>query len=414
MNLMARAGRHWASWAVVGALVVSGCGANSGSPNSGAATELLVGSIEDLSGSNQSQTFTSAEGVRFAVDTLNKAGGFTVAGKKYKLKVLERDTRSDSAVAVSAAQELVRDRQVVVMFGTELGTGVSTIPITQKAGIIHFMAPSNVEPELDNPNNCCLFRSSLSNRYRDPLWFKAGVPMLQSADPSIKTIAFILPNDANFHGLATTWGNAAAGAGLKVVDSKFYQGGTTDFSGVISSLAASKPDVIFGGPLIPDDQAMIRQATEQKVGKAFMFPAIPPSIAKDALGHTISNPVVTVFTGQQFAQPSSDSLKTFIEQYKTWRGGQMPQQVAESVLFFYDSVSQWTQALSKAGCIPTNDGSGGGQESACTKKVVQVLTSTTYNGIRGPIQYDSTHRVKYPLDACVTVMDNLTCKSFAP
>lgn len=409
-----RVGRHWALGVAVAAVVASACGGNGGSSSSGGTTELLVGSIEDLSGSNQSQTFTSAEGVRFAADQINKAGGFTVAGKKYKLKVLERDTRSDSAVAVAAAQELIRDRQVVVMFGTELGTGVSTIPLTQKAAIIHFMAPSSVEAQLDNPNNCCLFRSSISNKYRDPLWFKAGVPMLQGADPSLKTMAFILPNDANFRGLATSWGNAAEAAGLKVVDTKFYQGGTTDFSGIISSLAASKPDVIFGGPLIPDDQAMIRQATEQKVGKAFMFPAIPPSIAKDALGRSIPNPVVTLFTGAQFAQPSTDKLKQFIEQYKAWRGGQMPQQVAESVLFFYDSVTQWTQALQKAGCVPTNDGSGGGQESACTKKVVQVLTSTTYDGIRGPIQYDSTHRVKYPLDACATVMDTLTCKSYAP
>jgi branched-chain amino acid transport system substrate-binding protein len=334
-----------------------------------------------------------------------------VAGKHYKLKVLERDTRSDSAVAVTDAQELVRDSQVIVMFGTELGTGVPTIPITQKAGIVHFMAPSNVEPELDKDTNCCLFRSSISNKYRDPVWLKAAGQQLQSADPSIKTVAFVLPNDANFRALAQTWGNFAESSGLHVVDTKFFQAGTTDFSGIISSLAGTRPDVIFGPPLIPQAQAIIRQATEQRVGKGFIFPAIPQSIAKDALGRGIPQPVVTLWTGQQFAQPSTDKLKQFIKDYQAWRGGQMPQQVAESVLFFYDSVSQWTKALQKAGCVPANEGSSSGP-NACQKKVVQALVSNPYEGIRGSIQYDSTHRVKYPIDACVTIGEQLTCKSY--
>ena len=372
---------------------------------------LKIGSIEDLTGTNSSGVVLTAEGTRFAAETINKAGGFEVNGKRYNLEVLERDTRSDASVAASATLELVRDKGVIVLFGTQLETGVSAIPITQEAGVIHFMAPTAMEKELDNPRNCCLFRSSISSKFRDPVWLQAAADLLHKADPSLKTVAMIFPNNASFQALSKIWGDAAKAAGLEIVDTQLYEPGTTDFSGLVSSVGRKKPDIIFGGPLPTDSQAIIRQAVELGVGKAFLFPAVPLTIGKDALGKPLSQPLVSMFTGAQFAKPSTPELQSFIDSWLKWRGGgAMPKQNPESVLFFYDSVFQWVAAVKKAGCVPDNPGASAGPDE-CTSKIVAILTKDPYTGIRGLIQYDATHRVKYPVDACIVQGETITCVS---
>jgi branched-chain amino acid transport system substrate-binding protein len=390
-----------------------GSGASKGGGDD-AVTEVPIGVIEDLSGANASQAFTAAEGVRMAADEVNKKG-FEVAGKKYKLKVLQKDTRTDPSVAVSSTQELVRDNGISALFGTELGTGLPAIPISQKAGILHFISSGASEAELEKPENCCLFRSSLANKYRDPTWFKAAVESAQKADPSLKTMATIFPSTQDFRKvIVPNWVNSAKTEGLSVVATKYFAPGTTDFSGIISSLASSKPDILLLPPTPPEAQALIRQAVEQKVAKAFFVPAVPADIAKQAVGHGIDQPVVVMYTGAQFGQPTTDATKQFIERYKAWRGGKLPEQVAESSLFFYDSVHQYVAAMEKAGCVPKNEGGGGKSAEECSKKLVGVLTSTPYEGVRGTIQYDATHRVKYPLDVCTTVQDDTTCQTFNP
>jgi ABC-type branched-subunit amino acid transport system substrate-binding protein len=352
--------------------------------------------------------------VKLAVDQINKRGPFTVAGKQYRLQLFQQDTRSDPTVAATAGPQLVRDNQVVVMFGTVFDTGLPVIPTAQKAGVIQFMGSTAVEKELDKTENCCLFRSVISTKYRDPLWLKGMVDAVHTADPTLKTMAFVFPNSQTNQLLVNGWAGAAQATGMDVIAKKYYTPGTTDFSSVLSSLASQHPDVIFGSYLTPDAQAILRAAVEQGIGKAFMFPAVSTDIAAQTLGHTIAQPVIVPFTGAQFYLPATQKIRDYITLYKGSRGGSLPTGSPETSLFFYDSVGQWVSALQQAGCVPVNDGSGLGGASDCTKKVVSTLTSKPYDGVRGPIQYDSTHRVKYPIDVCITITSTTTCKSYTP
>jgi len=377
----------------------------------GEAITLKIGSIEDLSGTNSSAALLTAEGTQFAADTINEAGGFEVNGQRYLLEVVERDTRSDASVAASAAQELVRDEEVIAMFGTQLETGVPAIPITQEAGVIHFMSPTAMEPELDNPDNCCLFRSSISSKFRDPVWLQGAADALHESDPSLTTVAMIFPNNATFQALAGIWGDAATAAGLEIIDTQLYEPGTTDFSGLVSAVASKDPDIIFGPPQATDSQALIRQAIELGVGKAFLFPAVPLSIGATALGQPLDQPLVSMYTGAQFAEPSTAELQTFIDDWIAWRGGgDIPPQNPESVLFFYDSVFQLVEAMQEAGCVPENPGADAGADD-CSASIVDILATTPFTGIRGTIQYDETHRVRYPVDVCKIVVEDITCVS---
>ena len=97
-----------------------------------AAEPIKVGWLSSLTGALSSAALAENEGVQFAVDEINKAGG--INGRPIEL--LTRDTAGDPTKAVNFAQQLAFSEKVHFIIGpVNSGEGLAAAPIIARAGI---------------------------------------------------------------------------------------------------------------------------------------------------------------------------------------------------------------------------------------------------------------------------------------
>src|SRR5581483_2360909 len=81
---------------------------NTGGTTTAFAGTIKVGGLYPLSGQEASPlTFGGRTGMQTGINDVNASGGVEVAGKKYKLEHLVRDTESEAVATVAAAQDLI-------------------------------------------------------------------------------------------------------------------------------------------------------------------------------------------------------------------------------------------------------------------------------------------------------------------
>lgn len=97
-----------------------------------AAEPIKVGWLSSLTGPLSSAALAENEGVKFAVEEINKGGG--INGRPIEL--LTRDTAGDPTKAVNFAQQLAFSEKVHFIIGpVNSGEGLATAPIIARAGI---------------------------------------------------------------------------------------------------------------------------------------------------------------------------------------------------------------------------------------------------------------------------------------
>ncbi len=108
--------RHWPAriaTALAGLAAVIGLGLASAE----AQNTVKIGEIEAQTGPLNTYGWMSAQGMRMAVDEINKAGGFAVAGKTYTLELLNPDTQGNPQQALIELKKMLEEEQVRFVFG---------------------------------------------------------------------------------------------------------------------------------------------------------------------------------------------------------------------------------------------------------------------------------------------------------
>jgi branched-chain amino acid transport system substrate-binding protein len=88
---------------------------------------VKIGQIEAQTGPNAIYGYMSSQGMPLAVDAINKAGGFQVAGKTYKLELISPDTRGDPKEASIQLKRMVESEGVKFIFGPFLSNVFVTV-----------------------------------------------------------------------------------------------------------------------------------------------------------------------------------------------------------------------------------------------------------------------------------------------
>ena len=120
-------------------------------------TEIVIGSIQDLSGPLAGYGKQARLGMMLRVDELNEQGG--IGGRK--LKILFEDSGYDPKKAVLAAQKLVNQDKIFMMVG-HIGTAQNNaaMPVQFEKNVINFFpitaAREMYEPfhKLSTPTRC--------------------------------------------------------------------------------------------------------------------------------------------------------------------------------------------------------------------------------------------------------------------
>jgi branched-chain amino acid transport system substrate-binding protein len=271
--------------------------------------EILLGSIQDLSGPLAGFGKQARAGMLLAVDEINEQGG--INGRKLKLNV--EDSGYDPKKAVLAAQKLVNQDKIFMMVG-HIGTAqnMAAMPVQFEKNVINFF-PITAAREMYEPFN--KLKYSFAAPYYDQI--RLATPMLVKEKGAKKVCTLYQDDD---FGLEVLKGgeDGLKSIGMEFAEKTSYKRGATDFSSQISKLQSSGCDFVVLGTIIRETIGAI--GTARKLGYNPTF--LGSSAAYTDLIHKIGGKAMDGFYAAMTVQnpytdEQSPSLRFWANKYKT-------------------------------------------------------------------------------------------------
>ena len=201
-----------------------------------AQSTIKIGWLSSLTGPLSSAAIAENQGVQFAVDEINAAGG--IAGKKIEL--ITRDTASDPTKAVNFAQQLAFSDKVNVIIGpVNSGESLATVGIIAKAGIPNLII-GTVDELTDPKKYPRAFRLINTNRQ----WIEAANAYVLG---KLKKTKIAVIGDTSGYGTssAKTALELLEKAGVKPVYSVLIDPNKTDLTDEMNKAKAAGAEVIM-------------------------------------------------------------------------------------------------------------------------------------------------------------------------
>ncbi len=205
-------------------------------PLSAAQPPIRIGWLSSLTGPLSSAAIAENQGVQFAVDEINAAGG--ISGRK--LELITRDTSGEPTKAVNLAKQLAFVDKVDFIIGpVNSGESLATVPIVAKAGIPNLII--GTIDELVDPRRFPLaFRAINTNRQ----WIEAANDYALKVLKK-KKIAII--GDTSGYGTASAKvaHELLEKAGIKPVYSALVDPNKTDLTDEMNKAKAAGAEVVM-------------------------------------------------------------------------------------------------------------------------------------------------------------------------
>lgn len=362
-------------------LAVGIAGLSLGSANAQGVVKL--GEIEAQTGALNTYGWMSSQGVRMAVDKINKDGGFEVAGKKYKLELLNPDTQGNPQQALIELKKMIEQEQVKFVFGpflTNVYKGIAPYAQGADGKFLLIGGATAIHFDLGKPKNDYLMRSW--NWDAGPSGF--GSLMVKNLkERGAKKVAMLMQNDAFGHVARDIYAPLFKDAGI-AFEEEWFEPGTTDFSSVLAKIAAGKPDYLFPGYTDAVLYDIVRQATEVGITKFWLVRgSLGPGLKnKDAINEYV------IYIPKYFeeAEKTEPKVKAFVADYQAFYKTKFPyDQAPLCSSSCYDHVFMLVEAMKKAGTVDD------------VAKVKKALMSFTYEGIWN-MRFDETGEAVFNFD----------------
>ncbi len=316
--------------------------------------EIEWGWMFELSGPPQIQIFglVTGDGVRFAVQEINDAGGFQIDDTIYTIKLLEHDTESDPGKTIGITRQLVVDDGVNVIWGpAALGEAEATL-ITQPEQVLHLCACQDRETTS---------LSSVEKAAGESHWafqtlpavsgfFLQGALNLKEDHPEYERVAIICIDTDIGRSVCGFYEDAYEGAGFEIVGREDFPPGTTDYTPLLTNLKQQNPDVLLN---FDDPTAQINilgQALDMDVAISYNT-SLPPDIVQAAFGDRLEGKIITAGgIPRQATVPTSAAAAAYFERYAEFSGGELPLASFVSLLS-YDFVYMLVAAMQQAGTV---------------------------------------------------------------
>ena len=186
-----------------------------------------------------------SKGYKAYFDASNDKGGIEIAGKKYKIKIVDKDDEYTASETATNISSLVGDdgSKAFAVFNV-VGTA-NNIAIRDDLGtncVPNIFAASG-SPAMGDPDHPWTIGSTLSPYTVE---IKSYVDYLKKEKPNAK-VAMLLQDDDFGQAYKEGFNLAIKGSKITLAQSKTYQAGTDDVTSQVTSLAASGADVFIDG-----------------------------------------------------------------------------------------------------------------------------------------------------------------------
>ena len=261
-----------------------------------AADTIRIGFVTPLTG----PLALFGEADKWTVDQMKQAfkDGISVAGKKYSVEILIKDSQSNPNRAAEVASDLILKDKITLMVVSS--TPETTNPVSDVCELNETPCISSV----------CPWQPWFFGRKGDPakgfawthhfFWgLEDVIGNFTNGWKSVKTnkkVGGLFPNDGD----GNAWGDKAVGFPKPLADMGFtlndpgrYQNGTQDFSAQIAAFKKDGVEIVTGVMIPPDAKTFLTQAKQQgfnpkviTLGKALLFPVGIEALGDLGLGLT--------------------------------------------------------------------------------------------------------------------------------
>ena len=346
-----------------------------------AADPIRIGWLSSLTGALSSAAIAENQGVQFAVEEINQAGG--INGRKIEL--FTYDTQGDPTKAVNFAQRLAFVDKVHFVIGpVNSGESLATVPIVAKAGIPNLII-GTIDELVDPKKYPRAFRAINTNRQ----WIAAA------NDYALKTLKHskvAVIGDTSGYGTssAKTAAELLEKAGVKPVFSTLVDPNKTDLTDELAKAKAAGADVLMPWSAATGLLARLLNARGDMGWKgpvvghpALMAPAIRKLLNKpEYWTEAYAAGYVSMTTGSDGKLPVA--TKALIERMRSKLGGNEVDFMFWWVALGYDTVRIVEHAVKKAG----------GTEPAAIQKVLE--TTPELRGVYATYGWTAEDRNGFP------------------
>jgi branched-chain amino acid transport system substrate-binding protein len=371
----------------------------------GTATKTVTldwGAMFELSGPPQVSGFGNPtyEGVKLAVKEINDAGGFQVGDTVYKINIVEEDTGSDVPRTIAAAQSLVQDKQVKVIFGPATLGETEATQITQQAKVLHLCPcqerEQNALSSVDKAHGASQWAFQTLLPYS--LLIGQAAQNFKKEYPTFNSIGLICQDSSTGRDICGRTRDAYAAEGIKVIgDIQYFPVGTNDYSPFLTNLKnAGDVDFLFNYDNPENTPTIVRQAIQLGVGKLQLV-TVPANLVGPLVGIPITIPISAGAAPRQEVQPTSQKAADYFDRLRAFEGiapgGNLPPASFVS-LFTYDYAYMVAAAMQKAGTVDD------------TTKIAKALEIEHFNGAaEDDLFFNTRHLAVHGTEPCTVTPD---------
>lgn len=315
--------------------------------------EILIGTIQDLSGPIAGFGKQDRMGMMLAVDEINEQGG--INGRK--LRLLVEDSAYDPKKAVLAAQKLVNQDKIFMMVG-HIGTAqnMAAMPVQFEKNVINFF-PITAAREMYEPFH--KLKYSYAAPYYDQM--RLAVPKLVK-EKGAKKVCTMYQDDDFGSEVMKGGEDGLKTIGMEFAEKTSYKRGATDFSSQVSKMQSSGCDFIVLGTIIRETIGAI--GTARKLGYNPTF--IGTSAAYTDLIHKLGGKPMdglyaTMTVQNPYTDEQSPAIRFWANKYKT----KFNEDPTVFSVYGYSVINTFATAATKAG------------KNLTTESFIKVMDSLT-------------------------------------
>ena len=212
------------------------------------AKDVVIGFTGPLSGPGAGYGRDNVNGLQMAVDDTNKAGGLTIKGKKYKVKLKSYDDMISPPNAVNNARRLVARDGAVVIFNPVFNTIAPLMQINEQPGSEFLVMAYSSTPKIEEiPNK---LTASIPPPFTAYVHAFADTAKKKGWKKGAMMVTLGAYGDEWREAWKHYWVEEIGGEILADKPANYYT--ETDFSAQLSAVLATNPEyLLIGGPSEP-------------------------------------------------------------------------------------------------------------------------------------------------------------------
>ncbi|MDN4056234.1 branched-chain amino acid ABC transporter substrate-binding protein [Massilia sp. YIM B02763] len=337
----------------------------------GAQQVVKIGHVAPISGPSAHLGKDMENAARMAIDELG-AKGYAINGQKVTLQLVAEDDGADPKQGTAVAQKLVDAHVNGVIGHLNSGTSIPASKIYDDAGIVQ-ISPATTAPRYTRQGFPGAFRTVASDAKLGGTLSKYAIETLK-----VKNIAVIDDRSTYGQGVADEFVKGTKKPGVKVVGREFTSATATDYTAILTSIKAKKPDLVFFGGMDSVAGPMLKQIKALGIDAYFMG---GDGMCTNALARLAGDGLVDgkVYCAEAggVKGPQEKAMDDFRARYKK----KFNQDVQLYAPYVYDSVMVMATAMQNA-------------RSADPARYLPALKAIKYEGVTGTIQFDQYGDIK--------------------